>query len=52
MNNRNSELIERYEGVVFDLEKPIVTNLGNNVYQNKVNYRFVADNIGEVNPFD
>ena len=49
---RNPDFIERYEDVVFDLETPIVTNLANGRGQKKEGYKFVADNSGEVAPFD
>ena len=49
---RNPDFIERYEDVVFDLETPIVANLANGASQKKEGYEFVADNSGEVPPFD
>ena len=49
---RNPDFIERYEDVVFDLETPIVANLANGVSQTKKGYKFVADNSGEVAPYD
>ena len=48
---RNPDFVERYEDVVFDLETPI-TLPGNNAEQKKGEYRLVADNSGEVAPFD
>ena len=49
---RNPKFVERYEDVVFDLETPLVTQLANDAQQIKTGYRFVADNSGEVSPFD
>ena len=50
---RNPKYVERYEDVVFELETPMNTgNPGNNRSQKKDGYRFVADNTGEVTPFD
>ena len=49
---RNSKYVERYEDVFFELETPINTTVGNNAHQKKDGYRFVADNTGEVTPFD
>ena len=49
---RNPDFVERYEDVVFDLETPIVTTIANNASQKKKDYKFVADNNGEVAPFD
>ena len=48
---RNSSYIERYEDV-FELETPLNTTVANNAYQKKDGYGFVADNTGEVTPFD
>ena len=49
---RNRKYVERYD-VFFELETPLNTgNLGNNRSQKKNGYRFVADNAGEVTPFD
>ena len=48
---RNPEYLERYEDVVFDLEKSLATP-GNGAYQTKTGHRFVADNTGEATPFD
>ena len=45
---RNSLYIERYEDVVFEPETPLNTV----VAKKKDGYRFVADNTGEVTPFD
>ena len=47
---RNPKYVERYEDVVFELETGIVTTV--TVNQKKDGYRFVADNTGEVTPFD
>ena len=49
---RNPDFIERYKDVVFVLETPIVANLANGASQKKEGYKFVADNSGEVAPFD
>ena len=49
---RNSSYLERYEDVVFELETPLNTTVANNAHQKKDGYRFVADNTGEVTPFD
>ena len=49
---RKPDFIERYKDVVFDLEAPIVANLANGASQKKEGYKFVADNSGEVAPFD
>ena len=50
---RNPKYVERYEDVFFELETPLNTgNPGNNRSQRKDEYRFVADNTGEVTPFD
>ena len=48
---RNPEYLERYEDVVFDLEQSLVTP-ANNVRQVKTGYRIIADNTGEITPFD
>ena len=48
---RNPEYLERYEDVVFDLEQTLATP-GNGAHQTKTGHRFVADNTGEVTPFD
>ena len=49
---RNSKYLERREDVVFYLEQPLATNPANDATQNRSNIRFVADNTGEVTPFD
>ena len=49
---RNPDFVKRYEDVVFDLETPIVANLTNGASQKKEGCKFVADNGGEVAPFD
>ena len=49
---RNPDFVERYEDVIFDLETPIVTTIANGASQKKKDYKLVADNIGEVSPFD
>lgn len=48
---RNPKYLETKD-VVFDLEQPLVTNPANNTTQTRSNPRFVADNTGEVTPFD
>ena len=49
---RNPRFVERYEDVIFELETPLNTVVGNARSQKKDNYRFVVDNSGEVTPFD
>lgn len=49
---RNPKYLERYEDVVFDLEEALETAPANNAYQTRTGLRFVADNTGEVTPFD
>ena len=49
---RNPKYVERLEDVVFELETPLDTVVANNRSQKKHGYRFVADNSGEVTPFD
>ena len=49
---RNPKYLERYEDVVFDLEQGINTNPANNSNQERNNLKFIADNSGEVTPFD
>ena len=49
---RNPKYLERYEDVVFDLEQGINTNPANNSDQERNNLKFIADNSGEVTPFD
>ena len=49
---RNPRYVERYEDVIFELETPLNTVVGNTRSQKKDNYRFVVDNSGEVTPFD
>ena len=49
---RSPANVERYEDVVLDLEAPLVTVVANNAHQRKTGYRFVANNSGEVAPFD
>ena len=44
--------VERYEDVVFDLETPLFTAVASNTHQKKTGYRFVANNSGEVAPFE
>ena len=47
---RSLKYVERYEDVVFELETGLVTTT--TVNQKKDGYIFVADNTGEVTPFD
>ena len=49
---RNPKYVERYEDVIFELETPLNSVVGNGRSQKKDNYRFVVDNSGEVTPFD
>ena len=49
---KNPKFLERYEDVVFDLEQPLETAPANNSYQTRKNLKFIADNTGEVTPFD
>ena len=49
---RNPKFVQRYEDVSFDLETPLITQVANGAHQIKTGYRFVADNSGEVAPFD
>ena len=47
---RNPKYVERYEDVVFEPETALVTTL--TADQKKEGHKFVADNTGEVIPFD
>ena len=49
---RDPKCVERYEDVILDLETALNTTVANNAYRKKDGYRFVADNSGEVTPFD
>ena len=49
---RNPRYVERYEDVIFELETPLNTVVGNTRSQKKDGYRFVVDNSGEVTPLD
>ena len=49
---RNPKYLERYEDVVFDLEQPLNIAPANNTVQVRNNLKFIADNTGEVTPFD
>ena len=49
---RDPKYVERFEGVIFDLETALNTTVANNAHQKKDGYRFVVDNSGEVTPFD
>ena len=49
---RSPKYLERYEDVVFDLENPINIAPANNTVQVRNNLKFIADNTGEVTPFD
>lgn len=48
---RSPENVDRYEVLYFNLQIPIVIP-EDDEYQTKTGYRFVADNTGEVSPFD
>ena len=49
---RNPKYLERYEDVVFYLENNIEIAPANNTDQVRNNLKFIADNTGEVTPFD
>ena len=49
---RNPKLIERYEDVVFELDRALNGNPGNGASQTKTGHRFVVDNSGKSTPFD
>ena len=49
---RNPKYLEREEDVVFDLEQNINVAPANNTDQVRNNLKFIADNSGEVTPFD
>ena len=49
---RNPKYLERYEDVVFDLEQSLGAAPANNAKQVRNNFKFIADNSGEVTPFD
>ena len=49
---RNQKYVERYEDVIFELKTPLNTGDPGNNRSKKDGYRFVADNTGEVTPFD
>ena len=49
---RNPKLIERYEDVVFELERALNVAPDNATHKTKTNHRFVVDNSGESTPFD
>ena len=49
---RSPTNVERYEDVVFDFETALITVVAKNAHQRKTGYRFVANNSGEVTPFD
>ena len=49
---RNPKYLDRYEDVVFDLEQTLDAAPANNAHQTKTGLRFVADNTGEITPFD
>ena len=48
---RNPKYLERYEDVVFDLERPLLTP-ADTQHQNRDGIRFVADNTLDATPFD
>ena len=49
---RRPQYLERYEDVVFDLEKPLAVNPNDGAKQERTGIKFVADNSGETTPFD
>ena len=49
---RNPKYLERSEDVVFDLEQAINVAPANDTDQERNNLKFIADNSGEVTPFD
>ena len=51
---RNPKYLERYEDVIFDLERPLVTAdpEANATQVRAPNLKFIADNTGEATPFD
>ena len=49
---RNPKFLERYKGVVFNLEEALDVARADTAHQNRVGLRFVADNTGEATPFD
>ena len=49
---RNPKYLERYEDVVFELEQTLNVAPANNTTQVRNNPKFIADNTGEVTPFD
>ena len=49
---RNPKYLERYEDVGFDLEQALNVAPDGGNSQDRKNLRFVADNTGEVTPFD
>ena len=49
---RKPRYLERYEDVVFDLEQAINVDPANDSDQERNNLKFIADNSGEVTPFD
>ena len=49
---RNPKYLERYEDVVFDLEQALTVAPANGATQTRNNLKFIADNSGEVTPFD
>ena len=49
---RVPQYLERYEDVVFDLQKPLDINPSDGQYQKREKMKIVADNTGETTPFD
>ena len=49
---RDPKYVERYEDVIFGLERALNTTVANNPNQKKDGDRFVVVNSGEVTPFD
>ena len=49
---RNPQYLSNYEDVVFETEQPLAVNPNNVDKQERTSIKIVADNGGEVNPFD
>ena len=49
---RNPQYLSNYEDVVFETERPLAVNPNNVDKQERTSIKIVADNGGEVNPFD
>ena len=48
----NPKYVERYEDVIFELQIPLNTVVGNGEHQKVKNFRFIVDNTGEVTVFN